>query len=648
MNAAAGKDKPAWATGIAGLLVALLLLKELNFPTLTPQTSLALFLALGLVWAFFLDPRIGKQALGWRIAGWTLGALGILGCLRVGVMSDQAWLNVFGGGEVLGKRVGIEQPLDTATGLVIVVAVLEGSRRLVGWPLTVLALITMAYALLGPWLPDGLLPHRGTSPERLSHQLGLHAQGVFGVAFSVMFTHVALFILLGVLLQQTGAIAFLIGVANRWFGRTPGGVAKVAVVGSGLMGSLSGSAVANTAATGAFSIPMMRASGFRGVQAAAIEAVASSGGAMVPPVMGAAAYLMLEIVQPPVTLVTVMKAAIVPSFLYYLSLFLIVDLTARREGKEVAESPDPTAALPGESRTGWTAGLIFLAGLTTLVGLLLAKFTPSRSASVACVVTIVLAATLPGSRLDWRGLLGIAGRFLRDVSPLLVAAACAGIVVGVLTMTGAGTRLASLIAPLTEQSLGAAFVALMVISLILGLGLPPLVCYLLLTTLIGSVIANLGVPPLAAHFFIFYFGMLSMITPPVALAAYAAAGIAGVSPMAAGFQAFRFGWITFLIPYQFVFRPELLLLDLTLATLPLALWSLLTATAGIAIFAAGTTRYALRTLERWECVVAFIAATLLILPPPAWSLAGPVPVLDVGALLAAAVVALRPVRRHRI
>jgi len=628
------------AAGILGGLVSLLLLFELNFPKLTPQTALALFLAFGFGWAFFLDPRVRKHAVWWRWLGYLLGSAGILACLRVAILSDPNAIEFLGQEDLLGERVGIEGPLDMATGVAVVIGTLEGSRRLVGWPLTALALLTMLYAVTGPQLPDALLPHRGTEWDRLFNQLGLHSQGVFGVAFSVMFTHVALFILLGVLLQQTGAIGFLIGVANRWFGGTPGGVAKVAVVGSGLMGSLSGSAVANTAATGSFSIPMMRSSGFSKVQASAIEAVASSGGAMVPPVMGAAAYLMLEIIQPPVTLVTVMKAAIIPSLLYYLSLFLIVDFTARKRGASTTNPPVSDLPAPSEgTRTGPTAGVIFIAGLVTLIGLLVAGYTPSRSASVACGIVLALAFILPGARPNGRDLIELFAKFIRDLAPLLVAAGCAGIVVGVLTMTGAGTRLASVIAPLMDQGIWAALSGLMVIALILGLGLPPLVCYLLLTTLIGPVIASLGIPPLAAHFFVFYFGMLSMITPPVALAAYAAAGISGAPPMKVGFQAFQFGWITFLIPYQFVFRPELLMIDLTPATLPGTLWSLLTAMAGITVFAAATTRFAFRPLRTWEMGVGLVAAAFLMLPPPGWSQLGPVPMLDVAALVAAGMVA---------
>jgi len=620
---------------VAGWSMIVLLLVQLNLPLLTPQAALAIFLGIGLGLVFCLPAKRLSPWLRWIARA--LGVLSVLACARIAWESQP----LTGGDAVLGNRVGSETPLDLACAVVVVFAVLIATWWRIGWPLVVLALLAMGYALAGPVLPDWLLAHRGTPPLRLINQLGLHEQGVFGVAISVMFTSVALFVLLGVLLQACGAISFMIGLAQRWFGQSPGGMAKIAVVGSGLMGSLSGSAVANTAATGAFSIPLMRASGFTGVQAAAIEAVASSGGALVPPVMGAAAYLMLEIIQPPVTLLTIMRAAIIPAILYYLSLFLIVDFSARRRMHDAGANNAPPPPAIAKIKVSAFAGVVFFAAVAALVTALISGLSPSRSATIACVLAPALAFCHPSTRPAFRVLWKSGGAFARDLAPLLLAAACAGIIIGVLTMTGGGTRIAGIIMPLMDQHILLALLALMVVSLLLGLGLPPLVCYLLMTSLLGAVIAKLGVPALAAHFFIFYFGMLSMITPPVALAAFAAAGIAGAPPMAVGFQAIRFGWITFLIPFLFVFRPEILLLEGTLDRWPVAMWTTFCAICGIAAFAAGTARYALGPLGRGSRILIFIAACVMILPAPPWLMMGPVPIGDLAGLILAAVIVLR-------
>ena len=328
-----------------------------------------------------------------------------------------------------------------------------------------------------------------------------------------MFTYVFLFVIFGAFLSASGATRFIIDFAQAVFGRSPGGPAKVAVLSSGLMGSLSGSAVANTATTGAFTIPMMRSAGFKATTAAGIQAAASSGGALMPPVMGAGAYMMLEIVDPPVTYIEIIRAALIPAILYYLSLFLITHFHARGTMADAApESPAATAAATplAESRH---EGVVFATALGLLILLLILGYTPFRAVTASLVGIVVVGAFNERTRLSVQDVIKAFVKSARDVVSLVAASASVGIIIGIVTLTGIGTRLPATILPLAEQSLFLALVLIMISSIVLGMGLPSAVCYLLLATLIGPVLGNLGVVPLAAHLFIFYFGMMSMVTP---------------------------------------------------------------------------------------------------------------------------------------
>ena len=426
------------------------------------------------------------------------------------------------------------------------------------------------------------------------------------------------------------------------------------------MGSLSGSAVANAATIGTFTIPMMRSAGFRPQVAAGIEAAASSGGALMPPVMGAGAYMMLEIVQPPVTYLEIIRAALIPAILYYLSLLFIVHFHAKRlAGQTVRLKADTTGALGAEAggdqpaKAAWFEGAIFFASLVALVGMLLLGYTPFRAVTAALADPRAAAALHPRTRLGWRAILAGCERAARDVVPLVAAAACVGVVIGVVTLTGVGTRLPATIVPLAEQSVLLALVLIMATSIVLGMGLPSAVVYLLLATLIGPVLGSLGVVPLAAHLFIFYFGMMSMVTPPVALAAYVAASIAGADIMKTGWQAFRFALVGFTLPFIFVYRPELLML--TPEGGVASLWSIAYATAialfGIASFAASIAGFLFARVATAGRVAFAVAAALLLAPGQGIEVFGlRIYVLDAGGLVLLASLALinwraRPVER---
>lgn len=613
---------PAWRRGALlaiGALLCLFTLTEVNYPRLSPQSQLAIFALLGLLLCFLHHP-LCRRLKGHPLVSagdLMLAGLALLSCGYFVVQTEPIFSQFWTGGQSLGNRAGRETPMDFAVGGVLALLVLEATRRSIGVALPLLSLLFVGYSLYGSGLPSWLLPHRGYSLERTISQTVLQGQGVFGVALRVMFTYVFLFVIFGAFLKATGATGFIIDFARRVFRNSLGGPAKVSVLSSGLMGSLSGSAVANTATTGTFTIPMMRASGYKPTMAAGIEAAASSGGALVPPVMGAAAYMMLEIVTPAVTYLQIVQAAILPALLYYLSLFLIVHFHSKRLAAMSAVAP---AAVPGgDARPvplNLAAGIVFGGAFFSLLLFLFIGYSPFRAVTLSLGVILVLSVFHPSTRLNIGSLLAALRDSARDVIPLICAAACVGIVIGVVTLTGAGTRFPSVILPIAEGSLFLALLVIMFSSIILGMGLPSVVCYLLLATLIGDVLGDLGVVPLAGHMFIFYFGMLSMVTPPVALAAYAASSIAGAPMMATAFSAFRSALVGFFLPFMFVFRPELLMLapDGGPASVVAIGMALAIAAIGVVAFAAGLSGHFFHRVGKRARALYFLAAGLLLFP----------------------------------
>ncbi len=593
------------------LALPLFVLFEANYPRLAPHSDLAIFAALGLTIAFLGGARRTRPlraVLDLVLAGLSLG----VGAYLV-FHSEPGFERWWPEARSLGERAGIETRADVVVGVIGLALVLIATKKLVGWALPALAGLFLLYAALGASLPNWAMPHRGYGLERIVSQTFLHSQGVFGVALYVMFIYVFLFVVFGSMLDATGATDYIVGAGRRLFGRTVGGPAKVAVFSSGVLGSLSGSAVANTATVGTFTIPMMRSAGFPAHVAAGIEAAASSGGALMPPVMGAGAYMMLELVEPPVTYLQVIRAALIPALLYYFSIFTMVHLDslrlrARRVADVEAERVDLLLRYEGVLVVGALGGLI---------ALLLAGFTVFRAVTVALIAILVLSAMHPRTRLRPRAILkALTGTSLGG-APLIGAAACVGIVIGVVTLTGAGTRLPALLVPLAQDHLFLALVAIMISSLVLGMGLPSVVCYLLLATLIGPVLGRLGVVPLAGHFFIFYLGLMSMVTPPVALAAYAASSIAGSDFFKTSMAALRFALVGFTLPYMFVFRPELLMLNREgtgTASLGFTLLAVGMAVVGIVPLAAGLAGYLRGPLALRERVLAILSAILSLYP----------------------------------
>ena len=623
------------------MLLCLFILAEVNYPHLAPQSELALFAMLGLIVVFLRYPIHSRfednpvfQVLDVVLIG------GVIFCFGYVVMQTEPvfqgfWLD----GKSLGDRAGAESSLDYVVGGIGLVLVLEATRRSIGITLPLLSFAFLLYASFGQFMPDWLFPHRGYSLQRIVSQTFLHSQGTFGVALRVMFTYVFLFVLFGTLLERTGATGYVLNLARRVFGSSAGAPAKVAVLSSGMMGSLSGSAVANTATTGTFTIPLMRRSGFQPAIAGGIEAAASSGGALMPPIMGAAAYMMLEIVEPTVTYLEIIRAALLPAILYYTGMLCMVHFAANAAKDRHAQGSEEAGTDEQEKKDEkllTVQGGIFLAAFVTLIVFLLLGATAFRAVSWSLLVIIAIsllnflirrigkqqttAETSSGISDLRKGadfLIAPCGRAAQSGVSLIAAAACVGIILGVVTLTGVGSKLPSTLLPIAATNLILALFFLMISTIILGMGLPSSVCYLLMAILVGPVLLDLGVVPLAAHFFIFYFGMMSMVTPPVALAAYAAAAIAGSGIMATAFAAFRFALVGFALPYAFVLRPALLWLNNDGGT-P-ALWAVLgnfsLTLVGTVILAASIAGYIFHRLSLWARGLLFIAAIVLFFAP---------------------------------
>ncbi|HUF48408.1 MAG TPA: TRAP transporter fused permease subunit [Vicinamibacterales bacterium] len=652
----AGGATRSGLTLTVGLSLALCVftLSEVNYPRLGPLSELAIFALFGLVLCFLripVSPGLASSPVA-RAVDKGLALLAALCCGYLVWQTEPAFASGWFTGQSLGNRAGFETQLDIAVGVIGLLLVMEAARRTIGWSLPFLSGAFLVYAYFGSWMPGWLFPHRGYPIERIVSQTFLHSQGVFGVALSVMFTYVFLFVLFGAVLSATGATHFIVTSTARLFGRGTSGPAKVAVISSGLMGSLSGSAVANTATIGTFTIPLMRSVGFSPQLAAGIEAAASSGGALVPPVMGAGAYMMLEIVQPPVTYLQIIQAAIIPAILYYLSLYLIVHFYVKRN--PLGTQPEVTGAGSGATVPAeppqWSQGIVFFTALASLMLFLFLGWTAFRAVTMALGATVVISLFHASTRMSWTGLRTAMVSAALDAVPLVCAAACVGIVIGVVTLTGVGTRLPSAILPIAENSLFLALLLVMVSSIVLGMGLPSAVVYLLLATLVGPALGELGAVPLAAHLFIFYFGMMAMVTPPVALAAYAAASIAGSDIMKTGLTAFRFALVGFTLPFIFVYRPELLLLSADGPAAPVDVaQAVAVAVLGITMFAAGMAGCLFARATFVERLLFFVAAALLLAPGPTVAVLGlAVPVLDASGLVVAAVPAWTNWHRSRV
>jgi TRAP transporter 4TM/12TM fusion protein len=452
------------------------------------------------------------------------------------------------------------QTQDYVLGFLAVFLTLEVTRRVVGPELPIVAIAFLLYAKFGPMMPS-LLAHRGYSMQRIISQMYMTTEGILGIPIGVSATFVFMFILFGAFLDKTGVGKFFIDIAFGLTGHLKSGPAMSAVVASGFMGSISGSSVANTVTTGAFTIPLMKKVGYKPYFAGAVEAAASTGGQIMPPVMGAAAFIMAEFTGIPY--VKIIIAAIIPALLYYFAVGTIVHLEASKLGLEGI----PKDKLPNMKRLMLTRGYLFIP-LVVIVYLLISGRTP-LFAAIYSILTAVILATLVSlitifilkkkAEFTWRDFVDALEQGAKGAVSVACACACAGIIVGVVTMTGLGLRVADLIVTLAQGMLLPTLFFTMIASIILGMGLPTTAKYIVLATMAVPALIKLDVNLLSAHMFVLYFGVIADITPPVALAAYAGAGIAGANAMKTGFQAVKLALAAFIVPYLFAMDSHLIM-----------------------------------------------------------------------------------------
>lgn len=532
-----------------------------------------------------------------------------LGIMALFALGGCAYITILD--ENLQLRAGIVYTSDILFAILLIIAIFEACRRKMGNPLVIITLVFVAYAFLGKYIP-GFLNQPGMTLKKFTSLVYLTTDGIFGSPLYASASYVVLFVLLGAIMSVSGIGDYMTNLATSLFGHMRGGPAKVAVVASGFFGSISGSPTANVIGTGTFTIPMMKKNGFEPEFAAAVEATASTGGAIMPPIMGSTAFIMAEMLGIPYTAVA--KAALIPAILYFLAVLFGVDIYAAKHGlKGIPRSQLPKVRSMLK-QIYMLAPLIFL-----IFCMAVFNMTIVRSGLLTIIVTLVLVEINPKTRMTKEQWLQIPVQTVKSAVSVGIACAMAGIISGVIMGSGLGYRISSILTSVAGTSMLLLLVLTMVVSLIMGMGVPTTAAYLVLASLVAPTMIQLGIPPLAAHMFIFYFGCISSITPPVALAAYAGAGLAGCDPNKTGYKAFRLAFCSFLMPYLFVYNPVLLMeggvLDI--------LWSLVTALIGAYLLASGFEGFFFRWSLKWfERPLMILGAVMLIVPGMVTDLVG--------------------------
>lgn len=472
-----------------------------------------------------------------------LGLVGVLLTIIIAVYTQLDYSGII-------MREGAPNLYDQVAGTVLIILLVWATREHVSKAIAWLAVLFFLYGLYG-WLLPGRLGSPRFTYAKITDQMFNSTGGMFGVSTSVSAIDVVMFVIFGAFLERSGGGEFFNDLAIRLTGKTRGGPAKASVVASALVGTIEGSSVANVVTTGTFTIPLMKRMGFKPVYAAAVEAAASTGGMIMPPVMGAAAFILAEMTKTPYS--QVMLHALIPACLYFLGVFITIDLQAEKAGlKPLADCVKGTEFNPWKAAT-------CLVPLVTVVVALLVGYSPMKSALFGTVALTVIWALRPTKRLTLRDFLASLERGATVMVPVALACATAGIIVGFIGLTGLGVKLSAMVGVWGTSRIYALVLA-MIVCLILGMGMPVAAAYILAASTVGGMLIRVGIPMIAAHLFILYFATISAITPPVALAAYAAAGIAGADPNAVGWQACKLALSGFIVPYMFVYGPSLLCL----------------------------------------------------------------------------------------
>jgi len=501
------------------------------------------------------------------------------------------------------QRAGLPSANDIIFSLLMVILVLEGGRRVVGMGLTLLSALFLLYAYLGPYLPR-TVAHRGYDIEAIVTYLYLTTEGIFGTAIGVSATYIFLFVLFGAFLNRTGMGQLFNDSAMAISGHTAGGPAKVAVISSGFLGSINGSAIANVVTTGSFTIPLMKKTGYTKNFSGAVEAAASVGGQILPPVMGATAFIMAETLGMPYVQIAI--AAIIPGLLYYLGVITVVHLRAKRRGlRGLSRKELPSMKLVLKERGH------LLIPLFILIYMLFGGYTPIYAAAWAIISTVIVSMLRATTRMNWRGLIKALEEGTRSAIGVAMACAMVGIIVGVASLTGFGLKMTSAILVLGQDMLFLTLFFTMLASIILGMGLPSIPTYIITSSMAAPALVQFGVEPFVSHMFVFYFGILANLTPPVALAAFAGAGIAGGEPNKTGFISLKLAAAGILVPYVFVYSPELLMQGTGVGG---AIFIGITAAIGIIALGAGFEGYFLEEMHWVLRILSVASAIVLVIP----------------------------------
>jgi TRAP transporter 4TM/12TM fusion protein len=561
----------------------------------TPPVHMHRSLHVGMMLALgFIMYPIGKRASRKKVAiyDWIFSALAI-------AIPVYIWMNY---GQLI-QRFGRPDQMDTIITTILVVLTIEAARRLTGWALPTLALVFIAYALFGRKLP-GMFAHRGYTWPQLADTL-LNTEGILGTSVSVAASYIFLFIVFGAVMTKSGMGQFFNDLAMALAGSSKGGPAKVSVIASGLLGSINGSAVANVVTTGAFTIPLMKKCGYTKEFAGAVESSASVGGQILPPVMGAAAFIMAEMLG--VSYSKIVIWAVIPALLYYLGIIIQVQLRAEKTGLIGV----PKDQLPRVRDVMRQKGHLLIPILFLLYMLFFSGTTVIYSAFWTIVVTILVSWLRPSTRMSPRDILDALADGAKQTVAVAVACACVGIIVGVFAKTGFGLNMGNAIIRLGNRSLILTLIFTMVTCMILGMGVPSIPAYIITATIAAPALAKLGIQAAAAHMFSFYFAMFANLTPPVALAAFAAAGLSGGDPMKTGFQSVKLSIAGFIVPYMFVYAPALMLINTTF-------WGGLQVTAtaciGVALIGVAVEGYLFTNAKLPVRILAALGALALIDP----------------------------------
>ncbi len=559
-----------------------------------PATHLhrSLHVAMMIAMTFLLYPR-GKKSSRTVIA-WYDWVFAILG----GSVAAYVWIDYVG----FINRMGMPNTMDVIMGTILVLLVLEASRRISGWPLVILSLLFIAYGLFGQDIP-GIFTHRGYNWPKLVNHIFINTEGIYGTSVSVASSYIFLFILFGAVMNKSGMGQFFNDIALALAGHTKGGPAKVSVIASGFLGSINGSAIANVVTTGAFTIPLMKKTGYSKNFAGSVEASASVGGQLLPPVMGAAAFIMAEMLGVKYSVIVI--SAAIPALLYYFGIIVQVQLRAEKDNLEGIPKKD----LPRVKEVMVARGHLLIPIIFLLYMLLFTGTTIIFSAFFTILVTVFISFLKKETRMSIRDIFDALEEGARSTVSVAIACAVVGIIIGVVSLTGFGLNMANAIIQLGNANLLATLFLTMITCMILGMGLPSIPAYLITATIAAPALIQLGIAPIAAHMFVFYYAMFANLTPPVALASFAAAGVSGGDPMETGYQSVKLAIAGFIVPYMFVYNNSLLLINTGWLQ---AILVLVTSVIGVFMIGVAAEGYLMRRVNPFLRVALLFGAFMLI------------------------------------